>query len=297
LAGNAKVLLKKDDGSMTKAGNWTLGLINSAWFGSKFDGKPGLDEARRIGFESLDLFVGFDPGRISQKEREAYVALNQSAGLPIISLVCTCLGLSDFNTAIRGYHIERAKNVVDLAKSFPTVRNLCFVPGEYMFQRKLIPPLGEWDLVVDATQQVGRHARDRGIELAIELLPFEFAFINTLDAMERFLDAVGLDNVKACVDISHFWLMRIPPKELTRLNGRISHVHMSDCDGIHHGDMPPGRGNTPFNDYLAAIRDTGFAGAASIELEFPPDPSGMLAWVEEAHGSAKRLLAAAGVHA
>lgn len=282
---------------MKSPGNWTLGLINSAWFGSKFEGKPGLDEARRIGFESLDLFVGFDPGKISKAERDAYVALNQSTGLPIISLVCTCLGLSDFNPAIRDYHIERAKNVVDLAKSFPTVRNLCFVPGEYMFQKKLIPPKGEWDLVVEATQQVGRHAASRGIELAIELLPFEFCFVNSLDTMERFLDEVGLDNVKACVDISHFWLMRIPPADLRRLNGRIAHVHMSDCDGINHGDMPPGRGNTPFADYLAAIRDAGFSGAVSIELEFPPDPDGMSAWVAEAHGSAKRLLAEAGVHA
>lgn len=297
IAGNSVASMNKDAYLMKTSGNWTLGLINSAWFGSKFEGKPGLDEARRIGFESLDLFVGFDPGKISKAERDAYVALNQSAGLPIISLVCTCLGLSDFNQAIRDYHIERARNVVDLARAFPTVRNLCFVPGEYMFQKKLIPPKGEWDLVVDATQQVGRHAASRGIELAIELLPFEFCFINSLDTMERFLDEVGLENVKACVDISHFWLMRIPPAELRRLNRRIAHVHMSDCDGINHGDMPPGRGNTPFADYLSAIRDAGFSGAVSIELEFPPDPDGMSAWVAEAHGSAKRLLAQAGVHA
>jgi len=37
------------------------------------------------------------------------VTENQSAGLPIVSLVCTCLGLSDFNPAIRDYHIERQK--------------------------------------------------------------------------------------------------------------------------------------------------------------------------------------------
>jgi len=60
--------------------------------------------------------------------------------------------------------------------------------------------------------------------------------------------------------------------------------------------MPPGRGNTPFKEYLPAIRDTGFIGAASIELEFPPAPGGMVAWVEEAHGAALQLLKDAGVH-
>lgn len=282
---------------MHRNGNWTLGLIDSAWFGTDFEGRRGREEAKRIGFESLDLFVGFDPGKLEAAELEAYVAENLSTGLPVVSLVCTCLGLSDFNPAIRGYHIERAKNVVDLAARFSTTRNLCFVPGEYMFQKKLIPAKGEWDMVVDATRQVGEHAARRQRELAIELLPFEFAFINSLDTMERFLDEVGLANVKATVDISHFWLMRIPPEQVAlRLKGRVAHVHMSDCDGINHGDMPPGRGNTPFGEYLAAISETGFTGAASIELEFPPDPKGMAAWVAEAHGAALRLLQQAQVH-
>lgn len=278
-------------------GHWTLGLIDSAWFGSDYEGRRGREEAKRIGFESLDLFVGFDPGKLSKAERQAYIDENLSTGLPVVSLVCTCLGLSDFNPAIRGYHIERAKNVVDLAADMPTTHNLCFVPGEYMFQKKLIPPKGEWDAVVDATRQVGAHAATRRRELAIELLPFEFSFINSLDTMERFLDEVGLANVKATIDISHFWLMRIPPVEVAkRLKGRVAHVHMSDCDGTNHGDMPPGRGNTPFADYLAAIRETGFVGAASIELEFPPDPRGMAAWVAEAHGAALQLLKDAQVH-
>jgi D-psicose/D-tagatose/L-ribulose 3-epimerase len=106
---------------MSKNDNWTLGLIDSASFCSDFD-----------------------PGRMSKTNRERYVAENQSAGMPIVSLVCTCLGLSDFNPAIRDYHIERTKNVVDLGAEFASVRNLCFVPGEYMFQKKLIPAKSEW---------------------------------------------------------------------------------------------------------------------------------------------------------
>jgi hypothetical protein len=41
---------------MSKKDNWTLGLIDSAWFGSDYEGKDGREEAKRIGFESLDLF-------------------------------------------------------------------------------------------------------------------------------------------------------------------------------------------------------------------------------------------------
>jgi sugar phosphate isomerase/epimerase len=274
---------------------WKLGLIDSAWFGSQYEGLPGKQEAKRIGFDTLDLFIGFDPGRMSPAERGDYVADIRSVDLPINSLVCTCLGLSDFNPAVRSYHIERAKNVLDLASGF-SAANLCFVPGEYMFQRRLVPAENEWKLVVDATQQVGRHAAERRLELAIELLPFEFAFIRTLDDMERFLDEVGLANVKATVDISHFWLMRVPPAALERLNGRIAQVHVSDCDGVNHGDLPPGRGNTPFGEYMSAIRDAGFAGAASVELEFPPDLNKMRDWVAEAYSSTLKEMRAVGVH-
>lgn len=280
---------------MSKQQDWTLGLIDSAWFGSAYEGQPGREEARRIGFDTLDLFIGFDPGAMSGAARKAYIDGALSVGLPVVSLVCTCLGLNDFNPAVRGFHIDRAKNVVDLAAGFPSARNLCFVPGEYMFQQKLLPASLEWGLVVEATQIVGRHAAARNLELAIELLPFEFAFVNSMDTMMRFLDDVGLDNVKATTDISHLWLTRTPPAELERLTGRIAHVHISDCDGTNHGDLPPGRGNTPFADYLAAIRDVGFAGTVSLELEFPPDPGAMLSWVEEAYGATRKLLAEASV--
>ena len=280
---------------MTAYPEWKLGLIDSAWFGSQYEGRAGRQEAKTIGFDSLDIFVGFDPGRMTPAERRDYVIDVEGAGLPINSFVCTCLGLSDFNPAIRSYHIERARNVLDLASEFSSARNLCFVPGEYMFQHRLVPAESEWKLVVDATQQVGRHAAARGLELAIELLPFEFAFIQTLDDMEHFLDDVGLENVKATVDISHFWLMRIPPAALTRLKGRIAQVHISDCDGLNHGDLPPGRGNTPFGEYLSAIRDAGFAGAASVELEFPPDSHQMREWVAEANGKTLQEMRAVGV--
>jgi sugar phosphate isomerase/epimerase len=90
--------------------------------------------------------------------------------------------------------------------------------------------------------------------------------------------------------------MRVPPAALKRLNGRIAQVHVSDCDGVSHGDLPPGRGNTPFGEYMSAIRDAGFSGAASVELEFPPDLNKMRDWVAEAYSSTLREMSAVGVH-
>jgi D-psicose/D-tagatose/L-ribulose 3-epimerase len=273
---------------------WELGLIDSVWQGSEHDGLPGHRLAREIGYDSLDLFVGFDPGTDLPK-RQKVVDDARASGLPVRSVIATCLGLNDFNTAVREFAIRRACNVIDLAAEFDTARNLLFVPGEYLFQRRLLPPELEWAWVVDATRRVGGHAAGRGLEVAIELLPFEHAFIRTLDDLDRLLHDVGLPNVKAAIDISHLWLERIDPSALSSFRGRIAHVHIADCDGQSHGDLPPGRGNTPFPAYLSALRDAGFTGTAAVELEFPADGAPLRDWVTEAYGSSSRLLADAGV--
>jgi sugar phosphate isomerase/epimerase len=281
---------------MTDAGahGWEIALIDSAWHGSEFEGPRGLARAREIGYEAADLFVGFDPGRMSAEERAGYVQGVRDSRLPVLSVVCTCLGLTDFNPAVRRYHVDRACAVVDLAAEFETARNLLFVPGEYMFQRRLLPPESEWERVVDATRSVGRRAAEHDLEVAIELLPFEFAFVSTLDDLERLLDAVDLPNVKAAIDISHLWLQRIEPGELERFAGRIAQVHVADCDGENHGDLPPGRGSTPFPDYLEALQQVGYRGSASVELEFPRDGQPVEQWVTEAFVATSRLLAKGG---
>jgi sugar phosphate isomerase/epimerase len=274
---------------------WEIALIDSAWHGSALEGPAGLARADELGYEAVDLFVGFDPGRLTADERASYLDGIRAAGLPVLSVVCTCLGLSDFNPAVRDYHIERACAVVDLAAELATARNLLFVPGEYMFQRRLLPAAYEWERVVGATRRVGRRAAEHGLEVAVELLPFEYAFVSTLDDLERLLDDVELPNVKAAVDISHLWLQRIEPAALERLSGRIAQVHIADCDGEDHGDLPPGRGTTPFPDYLATLRSLGYRGSASVELEFPRDGQPVEEWVAEALDATRRLLAESGL--
>ena len=71
--------------------------------------------------------------------------------------------------------------------------------------------------------------------------------------------------------------------QLRKLKNKAIHVHISDCDGKVHGDLPPGRGVVPLHKYLEQIRDTGFDGTVSIELEYSPDPKKIVEWVTEAY--------------
>ncbi len=108
--------------------------------------------------------------------------------------------------------------------------------------------------------------------------------------MTRFLDDCDHPAVKANIDISHLVLADVSPSELSCLKNRAAHVHISDCDGKVHGDLPPGRGVVKFAPYLQAIKDLDFDGAVSLELEYSPDPNKIVEWVEEAYDSTAKLM-------
>jgi sugar phosphate isomerase/epimerase len=92
------------------------------------------------------------------------------------------------------------------------------------------------------------------------------------------------------VDISHLVLANDPPAAVAKLARRIGHVHLSDCDGKRHGDLPPGRGVINFGPYLQALADAGFSGAVSIELEYSPEPDKIVDWVREAYTATDRIM-------
>jgi D-psicose/D-tagatose/L-ribulose 3-epimerase len=141
------------------------------------------------------------------------------------------------------------------------------------------------------SQTLGKYAKELGLQIAIELEPFKLSLVNTVDTMLSFLSDVGMPEVvRANCDISHLYLMNVAPIEILRLNGRIAHVYLSDCNGKVHGDLPPGRGVVPIMSYLEQLRDTGFDGTVSIELEYPPDPEKVVEWVTEAYVQTERIM-------
>jgi sugar phosphate isomerase/epimerase len=114
--------------------------------------------------------------------------------------------------------------------------------------------------------------------------------------MGRFLTEVDRPAVKANLDISHLVLGRQPAALLETLRGRVAHVHISDCDGKVHGDLPPGRGVVDFLPYLDAIKALDIPDRViSIELEYSPQPAKIVEWVSEAYSKTSSLMRTAGL--
>lgn len=258
-----------------------LGLINAAFSQAGRGTEFGLERTKEIGFDTADVAV--DPLGIDIRERRLIKDTCDWLALPIKSVCCVAVGLIDFNPAVQRFHLERCKAHLDLCYEYGC-DNLLLVLGEYIWNQEVIPPAEQWRTGVENVRTLGEYAKNLGLEIVLELEPFHMAMVNNVETMLRFLDDVGMaETVKANCDISHLHLMRVEPAEVRRLAGRIGHVHLSDCDGEVHGDLPPGRGVTPIADYLREIRDTGFDRTVSIELEYAPDPDRIVEWVTEAY--------------
>jgi sugar phosphate isomerase/epimerase len=270
-----------------------LGLINSAWAQAGRDTAFGIRMTKEIGFDSIDIFA--DPLDTGFGERMLIKDECDKAGLPIVSLACVALGLVDFNPSVQRFHVERVKAYLDMAELFQA-KNVLLVLGEYVWQQEVIPPAVQWAAGVANVRALGEYAQSLGLEIALELEPFKLSLLNDVPAMSKFLDDVGHPAVKANLDISHLVLAGQSASWIEGLRGRVAHVHISDCDGKVHGDLPPGRGVVDFAPYLDAIKALGDDGlTVSIELEYSPEPDKIVDWVREAYTATAELMRQAGL--
>ncbi len=269
-----------------------LGLINSAWAQAGRETAWGIRKTKELGFDSIDIFT--DPLDIDVRERRLIKRECDQAGLPIISICCVAVGLIDFNPSVQRFHVDRVKQYLDLAHEFEA-KNVLLVLGEYIWNQEVIPPKEQWATGVRTCRELAEYADKLGVQIALELEPFPLSLLNNVDRMVRFIDDVNHPALQANIDVSHLCLAKVPAEELRRLKGKAIHVHISDCDGKVHGDLPPGRGVVDFLPYLREIKDIGLEGAVSIELEYSPDPARIEEWVREAYAATDRLMQEVGL--
>ncbi len=264
-----------------------LGIINSAFGQAGVDTITGLEHISRIGFDCVDIFT--EAMTITDQEKTDIKSTCERLNLPIVSLPVVATGLIDFNDPVRAFHVERCKKFIDLCAEFGA-KNLLLVLGEYLWQREVIAPADQWNWAVKTCRELGDYADSKNLDIALELEPFRLSLLNNIKEMVRFIDDCDHPRVRANIDISHLVLSDTGPEQVPDLAGKAVHVHISDCDGKVHGDLPPGRGVVKFAPYLQAIKELNIDGTVAIELEYSPDPDKIVEWVEEAYRETARLM-------
>jgi D-psicose/D-tagatose/L-ribulose 3-epimerase len=271
-----------------------LGMISSTWIGTGVDVEGGIRQAKSIGFDTYDIFE--DALDLSDAERAQIKGWCAEAGLPIRSQVCVAFGLVDFNPSVQRFTLDRIKANIDQAAGFGA-RNLLLVVGEYFWDGEVFPRPAIWDIAVGNVRQAGEYAATKGLEVVLELEPFNEALLKDVHELVRFVDEVNTPAVLANADISHLHLSGASFADVALMTGMIGHIHLSDCDGTVHGDMPAGMGVTPIKEYLQAIVDTGYEGTVSIELEYAPEGTEIIPWAQRAYDGTAAIMRDVGVRA
>jgi D-psicose/D-tagatose/L-ribulose 3-epimerase len=238
--------------------------IHSLLFSETFTDRelPLLDKAKEMGFDAVDI-VPFDIERFPAKRvRQRATEL----GLEII----TEIGMPEHaNTispdpAIRSAGVELAKRLVDLSNEagahvFGGV-NYCswgYLTGRMRSEE-------EWKWGVECFRKIAEYSLREApdLTLAIEVINrFESHFINIAADAIRFIDDVGLPNVKVHLDSFHMIREEDDFAGAIRQTGSLlGYVHACENQrGI------PGRGQVPWPAFFAALADVNYQGCVTIE--------------------------------
>jgi len=269
-----------------------LGMISSTWEGTHVGLEDGIRKAKEIGFDTYDIFN--DPLETDDATRKLIKDTCAEVGMPIRSCVCVAFGIVDFNPSAVRFTLDRVKAYIDQAAYFGA-RNVLLVIGEYYWDGEVIPRQMVWDMAKARCQELAEHAAPKNVEIVLELEPFTEALVNTVENLVRFVKEVDRPNFRANADISHLHLAGATIEDVSQLTGLIGHIHLSDCDGKVHGDLPAGMGVTPIREYLQAIVDTGYEGTVSIEIEYSPEPEKIVEWATRAYEGTAAVMRDIGV--
>jgi sugar phosphate isomerase/epimerase len=206
-------------------------------------------------------------------------------------------GLSSADAGIRAANIEHWKRASEIGRTLGTgiinmvshhpfgmtdgneVPRIRTRPVQQLFT--LQTPEGmDWQQnyedYVDAVRLCAIACSDAGLEMTIEPHPFRYV-ANNASAL-RLIEKVDHPALGINFDPSHtFPCGEFPNVSIYQLAGHVKHCHASDNDGTTNVHWRPGKGKIDWVAMFRALKDTGYDGVVSIELEDVPgvaQPSG-----------------------
>lgn len=220
-----------------------------------------LADIRATGFDGVEIpvFEGTPDDYAQLGKRLDALGLARTA---VSAIGDPALDLISADPRLRRAGVERMRWILDCTAALGADRvsgPLHSVLGQFSGQG---PTADEFARAIHSQQQIGSHAASVGVTVGLEALNrFECYLLNTMDGLAAFVGKVGHPNIRAMYDTFHANIEEADPiGALTRNRDVIAHIHLSENDrGV------PGRGNIPWAETFAAIRDSGYDDWLTIE--------------------------------
>ncbi|MEX0628393.1 MAG: sugar phosphate isomerase/epimerase family protein [Cucumibacter sp.] len=260
---------------------------------------PYEDVIKRVaanGFKAIEL-IGWNQDYLRDYYTPATIKLLKSSlngeGLMISQFVSTPHDLSAPDKARRAAAIDHWKRTVEVGVGLGSkIINMVSAhpfgfrePGE--FPRIVTKPLVQtyaahvptgldWNQnfldYVDALKACAKVCQDARVMMSVEPHPHRY-LANNAGAL-RLLEYVGSPAMGVNFDPSHTFPMgEFPNISVYQLGKHIIHCHASDNDGLTNVHWRPGGGKIDWRAMFEALKDVGYDGVISIELEDVPGVS------------------------
>ena len=235
-----------------------LGINSSVWSHGGWKFVDSLDRIKAFGFRHVDVLAygNAHPLKMDAAEKQSAASKFQELGLQasnMVMLPAKNLGSPDTKEREEVLHYYRtaAEFQIGLGGRQVLVGWGC---GEKIVG---IPHETVWKNSVEALKRLCRWCAGKGIYVTPELDPMVYYLVNGIESMARIIEEVDEPNLFANIDIGHLAITRNSPDDLQKLEGKIIHAHISDCDGKIHSNDIIGTGVTKVSDYLKAIVEFG----------------------------------------
>ncbi len=245
-----------------------------------------LDKAAELGFKGIQIYATTGaqaPENLSASQRKELLDKIKSRGL-VVSALCGDLGKGFTDPDLNSELVEKSKRILDLAKDLETdivTTHIGVVPEDKSNPR--------YAVMESACGQLAEYADSLSAHFAIETGPEKAA------TLKSFLDGLHSKGVAVNLDPANFVMVTgdNPVDAVYTLKDYIVHTHAKDGKRIFYRDpevvyglrkdviveddsfieLPLGKGEVPFADYLKALEDIGYKGFLTIEREVGDDPS------------------------
>lgn len=253
--------------------------------------------AAAAGFDSIELSLD-EKGELSPESTEEQIValrtLAQEEGIAISSLATGLYWanpLTHDDPAVR----ERAKNIVRFqikAAKLLGADAILVVPG--CVNARFIDDCPEmpYDVVYDralaAMQELKADAEAAGVVIALENVWNKF-LLSPLE-MRDFIDKIGSEYVKVYYDVGNTQFIGFPQHWIRILGSRISRIHIKDFKeavGTLDGFCPLLEGDVNFPAVMQALRETGYDGPITAEINYIPCETDAL--VKATYGAMEKI--------
>jgi len=231
---------------------------------------PLLDKCKAMGFDAVEI-IPFDPENFPARKVRAAAAdlgltINTGYGMP------AQYNIISPDPAVRRAGVEFSKRLIDLSNEAGArvFGGMIYCGWGYLTGKARTAD--EWKWGVENYREIAGYAQQTsGLILGIEPVNrFESHFINTAADAVKFIEDVGLPNVKVHLDTFHMIREETDfTQAVLAVGDRLGYVHACENQrGI------PGTGMVPWPAFFKALRKVGYEGCMTIE-SFDPDIEGV----------------------